>query len=153
MDIKKIRELTRLMRDHDLVEVEVESADLKVKLSKVGPVPAQVMHSAPPAAVAAPQPAAESAPAATPQAPADDESNCKQIVSPIPGTVYLKPNPDTPGFVKVGDTVSDGQVVCLVEAMKVFNEIKCEGMQGTIRKICVEDGQPVEYGSVLFLVD
>ena len=154
MDIKVIKELTKLMRENDLVEVEVESSDLKVKLKKAGhdyvaaaPV---VHHHAAPVAAAAPAPAAAAAPAA----PAVDEfANCKPIISPIPGTVYLKPNPDAANFVSIGTQIDQAKVVCLIEAMKVFNEIKPDaGMKGTIKKILVNDGQPVEYGTVLFLV-
>jgi len=152
MDIKVIKELTKLMRENDLVEVEVESADLKVKLKKAGhdiaaaPI---VYHHAAPVAAQAPA-AAVSAPAA----PAVDEfANCKPIISPIPGTVYLKPNPDSPNFVSIGTQIDEAKVVCLIEAMKVFNEIKPDaGIKGTIKKILVNEGQPVEYGTVLFLV-
>lgn len=150
MDIKFIRDLTKLMRDNDLVELVVESEDSKVKMAKAQPqAPAVITQAA--AAPAAPAPAP--APAPTEAAPpADEFANCKQITAPIPGTVYLKPNPDSELYVSTGSKVGDGDTVCLVEAMKVFNEIKCEGMSGTIKKICVEDGQPVEYGTVLFLV-
>ena len=153
MDIKTIRDLTRLMRDHELVELEVESPDLKVKLSKASP-PAPVVAAAPIAAASAPAVAlaAPAADTAAPTPPADDFAGCKEIPAPLPGTVYLKPSPDKPAFKNVGDQVADGEVVCLVEAMKVFNEIKAEGVSGTIKKICVEDGQAVEYGTVLFLV-
>ncbi len=93
-------------------------------------------------------------PAAAAPAPAADEfANCKKIISPIPGTVYIRPNPDAAAFTTVGTQVDETKVVCLVEAMKVFNEIKPDaGIKGTIRKVCVEDGQAVEYGTVLFLV-
>ena len=95
-------------------------------------------------------------PACAPAAPAavvDEFAGCKQVISPIPGTVYLKPNPDAAMFVSVGTQVDESKVVCLIEAMKVFNEIKPDaGIKGTIKKICVNDGQPVEYGTVLFLV-
>ncbi len=150
-DIKFIRDLTRLMRDNDLVELEVEDKDIKVKMSKAKPAEGvQVVHAAAPAA---PAPAAAAAAPAAPAAPAEEDfSKCKQITAPIPGTVYLKPNPESELYVKVGSQVNDGDVVCLVEAMKVFNEIKCEDMSGTIKKICVEDGQAVEYGTVLFYV-
>ncbi|MBA3709970.1 MAG: acetyl-CoA carboxylase biotin carboxyl carrier protein, partial [Planctomycetes bacterium] len=88
-----------------------------------------------------------------PAAAVDEFAGCKQIISPIPGTVYLKPNPDTPNFVSVGAQIDEGKVVCLIEAMKVFNEIKAEaGVKGAIKKILVQDGQAVEYGTVLFLV-
>ncbi len=147
MDIKIIKELTRLMRDNELVELEVESKELKVKLKKGHDAVPHVVHVAQPAAVAHVPVAV--APVA---APVDELANARKIISPIPGTVYLKPNPDTPNFVQVGAVVDETKVVCLIEAMKVFNEIKPEGIKGTIKKVCVEDGQAVEYGTVLFLV-
>ncbi|NRA38165.1 MAG: acetyl-CoA carboxylase biotin carboxyl carrier protein [Planctomycetes bacterium] len=153
MDIKFIRDLTRLMRDNDLVELEVEGKDIKVKLGKAHPqeynmIPAQQQMMAPAIAAAPIAPAEAAAPAAA----TEDFSACKEVTSPIPGTVYLKPNPESELYTKVGAQVNEDDVVCLVEAMKVFNEIKCEGVNGTIKKICVEDGQAVEYGTVLFLV-
>lgn len=150
MDIKVIKELTKLMRDNDLVEVEVEAEDIKIKLRKAGHNMATMMQP-----MMAQQPM-QAAPAAAPAAPApvvDEFANCIQIISPIPGTVYLKPSPDTALFVTEGTKIDDSKVVCLIEAMKVFNEIKPDGgVNGTIKKICVTDGQPVEYGTVLFLV-
>ncbi len=149
MDIKLLKDITKIMKDNDLVEVDIESGDLKVKLKKAvasvsAMVPAQVQQYAQ-APVAAP--VAEAAPKV------DEFAGCKQIISPIPGTVYLKPNPDAALFVNAGTQVDETKVVCLVEAMKVFNEIKPDnGIKGTIKKICVTDGQPVEYGTVLFLV-
>jgi acetyl-CoA carboxylase biotin carboxyl carrier protein len=149
MDIKTLKEITKLMRENDLTEVEVESADLKVKLKKSGPV--QVVSATPMAATA---PVAAAAVATQAAAPVVDEfANCKKIISPIPGTVYLKPNPDAASFVSIGTAVDETKVVCLIEAMKVFNEIKPDaGVKGQIKKICVNDGQAVEYGTVLFLV-
>ncbi len=144
MDIKTLKELTRLMRENDLVEIEVESADLKVKLKKASAPIAQF--------VAAPSAAAPVA-AAPVAAPVDEFAGCKQVISPIPGTMYLKPNPDAATFVGVGTPVDETKVVCLIEAMKVFNEIKPDaGIKGTIKKVCVSDGQAVEYGTILFLV-
>jgi acetyl-CoA carboxylase biotin carboxyl carrier protein len=152
MDIKILKEITKLMKENDLVEVEVESADLKVKLKKASSQVFGTPQFAAPAPVAA-----ASAPAAAPvSAPAvvvDEFAGCKQITSPIPGIVYLRPNPDAANFVSVGSPVDETKVTCLIEAMKVFNEIKPDaGIKGTIKKICVNDGQPVEYGTVLFLV-
>lgn len=155
MDIKTLKELTKLMRENDLVEVEVEAPDLKVKLKKAASQAQMVSHaSAPQHAVQhySPAPAAPSAPAA-PAPVVDEFANCKPIISPIPGTVYLKPTPDAANFVAIGTPVDEAKVVCLIEAMKVFNEIKPDsGIKGQIKKICVTDGQPVEYGTVLFLV-
>ena len=145
MDIKILKEITKLMRENDLTEIEVESADLKVKLKKGGVV--TMVASSPAMALPVAQ-------AAAPAAPAVDEfANCKKVISPIPGTVYLKPNPDATDFVANGTQVDETKVVCLIEAMKVFNEIKPDGgVKGQIKKICVVEGQAVEYGTVLFLV-
>jgi acetyl-CoA carboxylase biotin carboxyl carrier protein len=151
MDIKILKEITKLMKENDLVEVEVDSGELKVKLKKAVPQLVSVAALPAPAQVAAP---AASIAAPAPAAPAVDEfAGCKQVISPIPGTVYLKPNPDAASFITLGAQVDESKVVCLIEAMKVFNEIKPDaGVKGTIKKICVNDGQPVEYGTVLFLV-
>jgi acetyl-CoA carboxylase biotin carboxyl carrier protein len=150
MDIKTIKELTRLMRDNELIELEVVTKELTVKLKKASDVVPQIVHAAPHHVAHVPH-AGAPAPAAAPAV--DEFANAKKIISPIPGTVYLKPNPDSPNFVSVGGPVDEGKVVCLVEAMKVFNEIKAEaGVKGVIKKVCVEDGQAVEYGTVLFLV-
>jgi len=146
MDIKTLKEITKLMRENDLTEVEVESADLKVKLKKGSTVQM----------VAATQMVAAPGAAAAPVAPApvvDEFANCKKVISPIPGTVYLKPNPDAANFVNVGSQIDETKVACMIEAMKVFNEIKPDaGVKGQIKKVCVSDGQAVEYGTVLFLV-
>jgi acetyl-CoA carboxylase biotin carboxyl carrier protein len=154
MDIKVLKEITKIMKDNDLIEVEVEAKDLKVKLRKAAacaPAPTVVQAvaaAAAPAPVVAAAPAAGAAPAKNP-----DEANWKPVTSPIPGTVYLKPNPDAANFVAEGTAVDAAKVVCLIEAMKVFNEIKPDaGITGQIKRICVKDGQPVEYGTVLFLV-
>jgi acetyl-CoA carboxylase biotin carboxyl carrier protein len=154
MDIKVLKEITKIMKDNDLIEVEVEAKDLKIKLRKAAacaPAPTVVQAvaaAAAPAPVAAVAPAAGAAPAKNP-----DEANWKPVTSPIPGTVYLKPNPDAANFVAEGTAVDAAKVVCLIEAMKVFNEIKPDaGITGQIKRILVKDGQPVEYGTVLFLV-
>ena len=150
MDTKILKEITKIMRENDLVEVEVQSGDLKIKLRKAEPAVTQVVQS-----LSHPvQPHAAAAPAPAPAAPpADEFAGCHKVISPIPGTVYLKPNPEAALFVQVGTQVDETKVVCLIEAMKVFNEIKPDaGVRGTIKKILVNDGQPVEYGTVLFLV-
>lgn len=151
MDIKVLKEITKLMNDNDLVEVEVEDKGLKIKLRKAAAAAPTLVHAVAAPAPAAPVPAAAPAPAAP--AKGGDDPSWKPITSPIPGTVYLKPNPDAANFVSEGTAVDPAKVVCLVEAMKVFNEIKPEqGISGQIKRICVKDGQPVEYGTVLFLV-
>jgi acetyl-CoA carboxylase biotin carboxyl carrier protein len=151
MDMKTLKDLTKLMDDNDLVEVEVESADLKIKLKKSSPPPICPAH-----ATFLPATHLIAAPSAQPSTTAavpDEFAGCKQVISPIPGTVYLKPNPDAAPLVTLGTQVDENKVVCMVEAMKVFNEIKPEaGTKGAIKKILVNDGQAVEYGTVLFLV-
>lgn len=150
MDTKILKEITKIMRENDLVEVEVESADLKIKLRKAEPAVTQVVQSLSQPVQQHPGPSPAVVAAAP---PADEFANCHKIISPIPGTVYLKPNPEAALFVQVGTQVDETKVVCLIEAMKVFNEIKPDaGVRGTIKKILVNDGQPVEYGTVLFLV-
>jgi acetyl-CoA carboxylase biotin carboxyl carrier protein len=104
-----------------------------------------------PVAVAAPAAAAPAA-AAPAAAPADDTSKYVAVTAPMIGTFYRKPSPDKPVFVNVGDTVKAGQTICIIEAMKLFNEIECE-VSGTVVKVVADDMKPVEYGQTLFLVD
>jgi acetyl-CoA carboxylase biotin carboxyl carrier protein len=151
MDTKVLKDITKLMNDNDLIEVEVEAKGLKIKLRKAAAVAPAMLHAVP--AVHHPAPAAPAAPAPAAPAKGGDDPSWKPITSPIPGTVYLKPNPDAASFVTDGAQVDPAKVVCLIEAMKVFNEIKPDaGISGQIKRICVKDGQPVEYGTVLFLV-
>lgn len=153
MDIKVLKEITKLMNDNDLIEVEVESKGLKVKLRKAAATTTVVQTVAAPVAAAPAPTAAVTAAAGAAAAKSAEEAGWKQITSPIPGTVYLKPNPDAANFVAEGVQVDPAKVVCLIEAMKVFNEIKPDaGISGQIKRICVKDGQPVEYGTVLYLV-
>jgi acetyl-CoA carboxylase biotin carboxyl carrier protein len=107
--------------------------------------------AAAPVAVAAPAAAAPAA-AAPAAAPADDTSKYVAVTAPMIGTFYRKPSPDKPVFVNVGDTVKAGQTICIIEAMKLFNEIECE-VSGTVVKVVADDMKPVEYGQTLFLVD
>jgi acetyl-CoA carboxylase biotin carboxyl carrier protein len=154
MDTKVLKEITKLMNDNDLIEVEVEAKGLKIKLRKAGAMAPAVVHAVhAPAPAAAPVAAAPAPAAPAAAAKSAEEAGWKPVTSPIPGTVYLKPNPDAANFVAEGTAVDAGKVVCLIEAMKVFNEIKPDaGITGQIKRICVKDGQPVEYGTVLFLV-
>ncbi|RNB75149.1 acetyl-CoA carboxylase biotin carboxyl carrier protein [Brevibacillus panacihumi] len=165
MNIHEIRELIKLIDQSSIQEFKLELEGAKVKLTKSSgketvvvtqsAVPAPVLQAAPaPAApVAAPvaAPAAAEAPKAAPAAPAADDANLHKIVSPMVGTFYSAPEPGKPAYVKAGDKVSANKVVCIVEAMKLFNEIEAE-VNGEIVKVLVEDGQLVEYGQPLFLV-
>jgi acetyl-CoA carboxylase biotin carboxyl carrier protein len=154
IDIKTLKELVRLMVDNDLAEMDLRDADETVTLKRAGPnaapvvvaSPQHVVHSAP---AAAPAPAAGgSAPAA---APSDDGAGKLAIESPMVGTFYSAADPDSPPFLSVGKTVSKDEVVCLIEAMKVFNEIKSE-VSGVVERVLVQNGQAVEFGQKLFLV-
>ncbi|MBC8377636.1 MAG: acetyl-CoA carboxylase biotin carboxyl carrier protein [Planctomycetes bacterium] len=145
IDLKKVKELIDLMKENELVELEIADGDTKVHLKRPGadmPVMHQVPMQAMPAAVA---------PAGS--APTEDakEDGLVDIVSPIVGTFYQASSPEVEAYVKSGDKVDADTVVCIVEAMKVLNEIKAE-VSGTIVEVCCKDGQAVEYGQVLFKV-
>jgi acetyl-CoA carboxylase biotin carboxyl carrier protein len=146
IDLETIRQLLTLMTEHDVAELEIEQEDLVVRLRKAAAAqaPAVAMMPAAVAPVAAPAPPA-AAPAAAPA------ENLPAIKSPIVGTFYVAPSPEAPAFVKVGDHVNDDTVVCIIEAMKVFNEIRAE-MSGTIEKILVKNEQAVEFGTALYVV-
>lgn len=160
MDFKQIQELIKLVNKSNLSELTIEEKDFKVTIRQKDEIIQQTVisgqfQSAPALAPApAPAPAIAAAPAApTPAAaPADDNSKYITIKSPMIGTFYRKPSPDKPLFVEVGSEVTPGKVVCIIEAMKLFNEIESE-VKGKIVKILVEDQSPVEYDQPLFLVD
>jgi acetyl-CoA carboxylase biotin carboxyl carrier protein len=161
MNQKEIRELIEFLIDKDIAEFELERGDVKLRVKRGG---VQAFAAAPVITVAAPAqapvphaPAASgpvaSAPAvAAPAAVVEDETAGASVIkSPIVGTFYESPSPGAPPFVKPGDTVSVGQVLCIVEAMKLMNEIESD-YSGTVVKRFVENGQPVEYGQPLFAV-
>jgi len=154
MDIKQIQDLIKFVSKSGVNEVSIEEKDFKITI-KTNQEPTYVTASIPtPQAIPAAAPVAAPAPAAAPvaQAPADDSSKYITIKSPIIGTFYRSPGPDKSVFVNVGDEVAPGKVICIVEAMKLFNEIESE-VSGKIVKILVNDSQPVEYDQPLFLVD
>ena len=163
MDLKDIKVIIDLMKKNAVSEFELEEGDFKIKLKRESgkgrrgdkaaaetPVMVQVPMAAPiPAPVLAAVPAAEPAavPAAEPAAPAGLE-----VKSPMIGTFYRRPSPDAELFAEVGAVVEPDTVVCIIEAMKVMNEIKAE-VKGTIAEVLVEDGKPVEYGQALFRIE
>ena len=143
MDLDRIESLLKLMKEYGVAELGLEEEDASLHLSMTGPA------SQPVALAQAPLPAATAAPAAAePAAP----SLLAEVKSPMVGTFYSSPKPGAPSFVKVGDRVDVGQVLCIVEAMKLMNEIESESA-GTIAEICAENSGPVQFGQVLFRID
>jgi acetyl-CoA carboxylase biotin carboxyl carrier protein len=164
MNQKELRELIEFLKEQEIVEFEMERGDFKVKVKRAGAethvshvVPdsryfVQAAPSATPADVVASQSNAASAPA-KPAAAKEDaaEEGLHMVKSPIVGTYYESPSPGSPPFVKVGDTVEAGQILCIVEAMKLMNEIEADAA-GEIMKMLAKNGQPIEYGQELFVI-
>lgn len=177
MDYKEITKLIELIDDSDLSEFRMEDGDFKLRIrtdkynksdggeqkTQIVPVP----QSMPASQQAAPQ--VQKSSQATPQVKSSadqsteveqgkseggsaEEDNLLKVKSPIVGTFYRSPSPEKPPYIKVGDTISEGDVVCIVEAMKLFNEIESE-VSGKVVKVLIEDAAPVEYDQALFLVD
>jgi len=153
IDTRLVRKLADILSDTGLTEIEVEQGDLKIRVAREITVAPQQMTYAPAPMAAQPAPAA-AAPVAAGAAPAAEEAPQRgEIVkSPMVGTVYLQPQPGSPSFIKVGDTVSAGQTLLIVEAMKTMNPIPAPNA-GVVLQILVEDGQPVEFGEPLVIVE
>jgi len=156
MDIKEIQSLIKFVAKSGASEVKLETDDIKITI-RTGSAPSgpettyvqQIPMQAQPATAQAPEPATPDAPA---PAATDEESRYITIKSPIIGTFYRKPSPDKPAFVEVGASIAPGDVLCVIEAMKLFNDIESE-VSGKIVKVLVEDSSPVEFDQPLFLVD
>lgn len=156
METKEIQKLIDFIAQSGLDEVNIETTDLKIKVKRYGSAPVVSVASAQPSAPApvytAAAPVAQpSAPVATPAEPAAS-NNLVTIKSPMIGTFYRASSPETPAFASVGDEISAGKVVCVIEAMKLFNEIESE-ISGRIVKVLVENATPVEFDQPLFLVE
>ncbi len=154
MDIEKVRELVKLVEDSGIEELEVSNEETTIRIQKSAPVTMAAASVAPAIQVPAAAPAGATGPAAEAPVPAADpmRAKWKEVRSPIVGTFYRAPSPSNPNFTEVGDHVAVGQTLCIIEAMKVMNEIEAE-FSGTIKEIFVENGNPVEAEAVLFLVD
>ncbi|MEN6406335.1 MAG: acetyl-CoA carboxylase biotin carboxyl carrier protein [Thermoguttaceae bacterium] len=148
-DVRKIRRLVELMKEHDLTEIDLHQGEVRVQLRRAGanmpPVVVQSPVAMAPATAMTPPPAA---PAST----ESGDANLTVIKSPMVGTFYAAANPDSPPFVKIGDHVGPETTVCIVEAMKVFNQIPAE-LSGRIVAVLAENGSPVEFGQPLFKVN
>jgi len=150
MDIRKVKKLIELLDESGIAEIEITEGEEAVRISRYG------SHAAPPAHFAAPAaPVAAAAPAAAAPvaaAKAEPEEEGHIVTAPMVGTFYAATSPGSPPFVQVGDRVNVGDTLCIVEAMKMMNQIEAE-VSGTIKSIRVQNGDPVEYGQVLFVID
>lgn len=151
MDLRKLKTLIDLVSESGVAELEITEGEDRVRIvNRNGAAPVQVHQ---PVTVAQPMPvpvpAPETAPAPAPAAP---QQTGTPLTSPMVGTFYRAPSPGADPFVKVGDTVKKGQVVCIIEAMKLLNEVEAD-MDGTVKEVCVENGQPVEFGQSLFIIE
>jgi len=155
IDLEFIERLISAFDNSGVDSLEIERGGTRVRLAKTPP------QSLSPVAIAAPPPVAPATAAAVPEqdpAPASDSpaaapaSNLIEVTSPMVGTFYRSPAPDAPSYVDVGARVGPGETLCIIEAMKLMNELECE-VSGTITEVCVENAQPVEFGQVLFRVD
>ena len=161
MDAKELKRVLESVKESGITELILETSDYKLSVRRgeavSTPTAAPQMQAATPAPSPAPAPQPEAAQTASPTAPAaeastEDKSNLLEITAPIVGTLYAAPSPDAPNFVKVGDKVQAGTVLCIIEAMKLMNEIEAE-VSGTVREILVENEEPVEYGQALFRIE
>ena len=142
LPVDKINKLAEILKDQDLTEIELESGDFKIKVRK------EVTVSSAVAAIPAPAMTNGSAPATNGSAPAAPTENFIEVKSPMVGTFYAAPSPGADPFVKVGDKIKKGDTVCIVEAMKLMNELPSE-VEGEIVEICVSDGEAISYGQVI----
>jgi len=151
MDLRKLKKLIDLVQESGIGELEITEGEERVRISRTGVGPPVVM-AAPMAAAHAPLPAAGAGtePAPAPAAPPQPAGHT--LKSPMVGTFYRSPSPGAPAFVEVGQVVSKGQTLCIIEAMKLLNEIESDAA-GTVKAILVENGQPVEYGQPLFVIE
>ncbi len=150
IDPKLVRKLADILTDTGLTEIEVEQGGLRIRVAReLSAAPAPVHYAAAPAPIASPAPVAV---ATTPAPAAVEPERGEQIKSPMVGTVYLQAQPGTPPFIKVGDQVSVGQTLLIIEAMKTMNPIPAT-KAGTVLKILVDDAQPVEFGEPLVVIE
>ncbi len=150
MDLRKVKTLIDLVQQSGIAELEITEGEEKVRISRSGMPGTQFMAPMPVTTMALPMEGAAPAPAAAPAAAAEPSGHT--LKSPMVGTFYRSPSPGSPAFVEVGQTVSKGQTLCIIEAMKLLNEIESDA-SGVIKSIMVENGQPVEYGQPLFVIE
>ena len=149
MDLRKLKKLIDLVQESGIAELEITEGEEKVKIVKGGVVSVSQAPAAPAPASAAPAAPVQAAPAPAPQPDAGQEGHV--VKAPMVGTFYRSPSPDAKAFVEVGQSIKEGQTICIIEAMKLMNEIESDA-SGVVKAILVEKGQPVEYGQPLFIV-
>lgn len=154
MDIRKVKKLIELLDESGIAEIEITEGEESVRISRVSrtPPPAQYAPAYPPPAAAAPAPPPAAQGVTTAEPPGEPEEDGYAVTAPMVGTFYSASSPGSPPFVQVGDRVKQGDVLCIVEAMKMMNQIEAE-VSGTIKAVKVQNGEPVEYGQLLFLID
>ncbi len=151
MDIRKIKKLIELLDESGVAEIEIHEGEESVRISRNSPAPAvmqmpQQVYAAPPA------PAPAAAPVETPSAAEPEKISGHEVKSPMVGTYYSAPSPGAPAFAEVGKKVSKGDTICIIEAMKLLNQIEAD-ISGTIKAICVENGEPLEYGQTICIIE
>ena len=155
MDIRKVKKLIELLDESGIAEIEITEGEESVRISRYAgnaPAPAPVAVAAPPPAAPPAAAAPASAPSSAPAAPAEPEEEGYAVTAPMVGTFYSASSPGSAPFVQVGDRVNEGDTLCIVEAMKMMNQIEAD-VGGVIKSIRVQNGDPVEYGQILFVID
>jgi len=151
MDIRSIRKLIEIVEQSDIAEIEIKEGEHNIRISRSKEqvfVQAPTAMAAPAAPAAAPVATAEAAP----EAPVSNEANGHKVTSPMVGSFYTSPSPDAGAFVKVGDKVAEGDTLCIIEAMKIMNPIESD-KAGTIKQVVAVNGEPVEFGQTLFVIE
>jgi acetyl-CoA carboxylase biotin carboxyl carrier protein len=151
MDLRKLKKLIDLVQESGIAELEITEGEEKVKIVKGGGVSVSQAPLAPAQPPPAPPPAAVGASAAAPAAKPEAGQEGHVLKAPMVGTFYRSPSPDAKAFIEVGQPIKEGQTICIIEAMKLMNEIESDA-SGVVKAILVENGQPVEYGQPLFII-
>jgi acetyl-CoA carboxylase biotin carboxyl carrier protein len=149
MDIRKIKKLIELLDESGIAEIEIKEGEESVRITRQS---ASIPMAAAPVAMAAAPIAAAPAAAAAETAPAEEEISGHKVTSPMVGTFYRSSSPGAPSFTEVGKQVSEGDTLCIIEAMKILNQIEAD-KSGTVKAILVDDGQPVEFGQPMFIIE
>ncbi len=150
MDIRKVKKLIELLDESGIAEIEITEGEESVRISRYGPGPA--MSAPAPMTISAPAPAAAPVSAAAPVAHAEPEEDGYEVTAPMVGTFYAASSPGAAPYVQVGDRVNEGDTLCIIEAMKMMNQIEAE-TSGVIKSIRLQNGEPVEYGQTMIVID